>query len=111
MLNVVVNFLKTEKNCIGVLGGRPGKAHYIFGTTDKSFIYLDPHCVKETNDIDSFFCSSMFSIPHENIDPSMGLCFYVRNSAELLKLYDRFESQKKSLPFYSFSKSEMPLIV
>lgn len=30
----------------GILGGRPGKAHYIIGTTPKNFIYLDPHFVK-----------------------------------------------------------------
>jgi hypothetical protein len=34
----------------GILGGRPGKAHYIMGTTTKNFIYLDPHFVKENNE-------------------------------------------------------------
>jgi len=37
----------------------------------------------------------MFSIAHENIDPSMGLCFFVRNTAELLHLYDKFDAQQK----------------
>ena len=64
LLEVVINFLKQERNCIGILGGRPGKAHYIFGTTEKSFVYLDPHCVKDNNQIDSFFCQNMFSIAH-----------------------------------------------
>lgn len=36
----------------GILGGRPGKAHYIIGTTDKNFIYLDPHYVKEKQSTD-----------------------------------------------------------
>ena len=64
LLEVVINFLKQKRNCIGILGGRPGKAHYIFGTTEKSFVYLDPHCVKDNNQIDSFFCQNMFSIAH-----------------------------------------------
>ena len=32
---------------MGILGGKPGLAHYIVGYTDKSFVYLDPHCVKQ----------------------------------------------------------------
>jgi hypothetical protein len=32
---------------MGILGGKPGLAHYIVGYTNKSFIYLDPHCVKQ----------------------------------------------------------------
>ena len=64
---------------MGILGGRPGKAHYIFGTTEKSFIYLDPHCVKVQKNMESFFSDKIFSISHERIDPSMGLCFYVKN--------------------------------
>jgi hypothetical protein len=51
----VINLLKYERHCIGILGGRPGKAHYLIGTTEKSFIYLDPHCVKDNNEIHSFF--------------------------------------------------------
>lgn len=46
LLETIVRILKEESNCIGILGGRPGRAHYLVGTTDKSFLYLDPHCVK-----------------------------------------------------------------
>ena len=35
---------------MGILGGKPGLAHYIVGFTDKSFIYLDPHCVKRKDE-------------------------------------------------------------
>lgn len=35
----------------GILGGKPGKAYYIIGTSNKNFIYLDPHCVKEGDNI------------------------------------------------------------
>ncbi len=48
--------MKHERNFVGMLGGRPGKAHYLFGTTDKSFLYLDPHCVKYQTDLPSFMC-------------------------------------------------------
>ena len=48
MLKPVLKILKQDKNCIGILGGSNGKAHYIVGTTLENFIYLDPHCVKDT---------------------------------------------------------------
>lgn len=61
----------------GILGGRPGKAHYIIGATDKNFIYLDPHYVKENQSTEEFFSLNMFSMNHEKVDTSMGICFYV----------------------------------
>lgn len=33
LLEQTVNILKNEPNCVGILGGRPGRAHYIIGTT------------------------------------------------------------------------------
>jgi len=32
---------------MGILGGKTSLAHYIVGFTNKNFIYLDPHYVKE----------------------------------------------------------------
>lgn len=71
--------MKTEKNFVGLLGGRPGKAHYIIGTTEKSFIYLDPHCVKYQMDIESFLCETLFSMSHDKLDSSLGICLYFKN--------------------------------
>ena len=45
MLQSVIEIMKLSA-FMGILGGKPGLAHYIVGFTDKSFIYLDPHCVK-----------------------------------------------------------------
>lgn len=33
LLESVKDLLKKETTCVGILGGRPGKAHYIFGTS------------------------------------------------------------------------------
>ena len=46
MLKSVINIMKLN-SFMGILGGKPGLAHYIVGFTEKSFIYLDPHCVKK----------------------------------------------------------------
>lgn len=46
MLKSVLAIMKIN-SFMGILGGKPGLAHYIVGLTETSFIYLDPHCVKE----------------------------------------------------------------
>jgi len=45
MLASVISIMKLS-GFLGVLGGRPGRAHFIMGTTQSNFIYLDPHYVK-----------------------------------------------------------------
>lgn len=87
--------MKDEKNFVGILGGKPGKAHYIFGCTDKSFIYLDPHCVKNQEELDSFHCETVFSMPFSKIDPSIGVCFYFSNFSEMLYTHERLKSINK----------------
>ena len=46
MLQSVIKIMKLSA-FMGILGGKPGLAHYIVGFTEKSFVYLDPHCVKK----------------------------------------------------------------
>lgn len=74
---------------MGLLGGRPGKAHYIFGTTQKSFIYLDPHCVRHQLDIESFLCETLFSMPHDKIDPSLAICLYLHDFKQMVVTHER----------------------
>ena len=45
MLQSVVEIMKLD-GFMGILGGKPGLAHYLVGFTQNSFVYLDPHCVK-----------------------------------------------------------------
>ncbi len=45
MLQSILKLMKL-RSFMGILGGKPGLAHYIVGFTEKSFVYLDPHCVK-----------------------------------------------------------------
>jgi cysteine protease ATG4 len=89
MLNEVIKILRKEKNCVGILGGKVNKAHYIFGTSQHSFIYLDPHCVKNQMNIESFLCETLFSMPHERVDTSMGLCFYLSSFKEMILTHER----------------------
>jgi hypothetical protein len=69
----------------GVIGGKPGKALYFLGLHNQShFIYLDPHYVQTANgDVsqikDSYFCGSFRTCKAKNIDPSVGICYYLRD--------------------------------
>jgi hypothetical protein len=95
----------------GILGGRPGKAHFIIGATAKSFIYLDPHCVKEKSEAEEYFCMNMFSMGHEKVDTSMGLCFFVANYAEFVTLSDQLREIKNNSAFFSYSILDEPKLV
>lgn len=64
MLELIVDIVNKEPSFVGLLGGRPGKAHYIFGSSKDSFIYLDPHCVKHQTELEHFFCNKIFTMPH-----------------------------------------------
>ena len=78
MLQALLGAMRLE-SFAGVLGGRPGRAHYFVGTTDKAFFYLDPHCVKDCTEGDQFFSEQIFSMAHTKADTSMGLCFFVKD--------------------------------
>ena len=53
MLQAVVRLMKF-RSFMGILGGKPGLARYLVGYTDNSFVYLDPHCVKNNQQTEDF---------------------------------------------------------
>lgn len=77
----------------GVIGGRPGKALYLIGVhADGSYIYLDPHYVQEAQlnieDIkDTYSCLSFRACRPKSIDPSFGMCYYLKDLEELNIFY------------------------
>jgi hypothetical protein len=77
----------------GVIGGRPGKALYLIGVhADGSYIYLDPHYVQEAQlkveDIkDTYSCLSFRACRPKSIDPSFGMCYYLKNLEEVNNFY------------------------
>jgi hypothetical protein len=66
---------------------------------------LDPHCVKINQNAEDFLNETMFSMPQDKVDTSMGLCFYVHDYADLMKLYDELGMLKNDA-FYSYSLVE-----
>jgi hypothetical protein len=45
----------------------------------------------------------MFSMSHDKVDTSMGLCFYVENYAEFITLSDGLKDLKNNSAFFSYS--------
>ena len=77
----------------GMIGGRPKKALYFLGTYNRQhYIYLDPHYVQQatadtSNSQHTYFCGSFRVCKASSIDPSIGLCYYIRDLNELNHFY------------------------
>lgn len=74
----------------------------MLGKLADKYIYLDPHYVQEATskesvalDLTSFYCSQMMLIDKQKIDPSMGICFYVRDGPELLAFWKSINEIKQ----------------
>lgn len=66
-----------------------GSAHYFLGTLDdKKLIYLDPHTTQKASipnnfnnyeNINSYYCKDIKTLPLQNLNSSLGISFYIRN--------------------------------
>lgn len=54
---------------------------------------------------------NMFSMGHEKVDTSMGLCFFVGNYAEFVTLSDQLRELKNNSAFFSYSILDEPKLV
>lgn len=89
-----IKTLQTNSYFNGMIGGIPKRAYYFVGHTEDNFIYLDPHIVHQGSNrgeieinLNTFFCNYTLSLKSSKVHPSMGICFYVRNQAELDDLF------------------------
>lgn len=89
----------TFPQTVGIIGGRPRLAFYLFGHSfEKEILALDPHTVRPTNlhpNESEFTCDSPLIIPSlSKLDPSMALGFLVKSSFDLEDLLVRLEKTK-----------------
>ncbi|XP_051912539.1 cysteine protease ATG4D-like [Hippocampus zosterae] len=102
---------------LGMIGGRPGKAHYFLGKThDNRLFFLDPHYVQSSTSfselpekLPSYFCDQIRSISCGSINPSIGLCFYVAELEQLHSLMETFRTLKGN-KFLHFAKHTDPCL-
>ncbi|RIA84128.1 hypothetical protein C1645_784824 [Glomus cerebriforme] len=80
----------------GIAGGKPSSSYYFIGTQGDDLFYLDPHHsrpaleLKEIQnfteeEMATFHCDTLRKIPISQLDPSMLLGFYCKNSEEFEK--------------------------
>lgn len=77
---ITLQEMLANRQCVGVIGGRPKHALYFIGFQDEELIGLDPHCVRAIQNpsrstINSYCCSEPRKISFGNIDPTMATGF------------------------------------
>ena len=101
-----------HQTSLGVIGGVPKKALYLTGHVDKELVYLDPHYVQEAvnrrnlhANSSIFHCEEFRTLESSQVDPSMGLCFYIKSLNELDSLVKKINhvKEKKKNDFLSIS--------
>ncbi|KAI9208359.1 uncharacterized protein BJ171DRAFT_491094 [Polychytrium aggregatum] len=91
-------------HCVGIAGGRPNSSVFFIGYQGSKFIYLDPHysraavSMKDYNsytveDLSSYHCPTVRIMHISNLDPSLVIGFYCRNSLD----FDEFCKHAKKL--------------
>ena len=81
-----------------MIGGIPRKGLYFVGysESDHKLMYLDPHYVQEMVRLDNlqemmktFFCEDMRKCSREEMDPSVGLVFFIEGLKQLEELMEK----------------------
>eukprot|EP00924_Labyrinthula_sp_SR-Ha-C_P006742 maker-scaffold_29-snap-gene-3.29-mRNA-1 protein AED:0.07 eAED:0.07 QI:82/0.5/0.33/1/0/0/3/0/390 len=87
----IAGLMKLESS-VGIIGGKPRSSLYFVG--EEKLIYLDPHTVQSTievnfssgqsgaidlteNDLETYHCKQMRTLSFDDLDPSMAFGFYV----------------------------------
>ena len=106
-------FLFQSKNCLGFIGGKPGRAFYFIGFDhEQNLVYLDPHltqesintCISNSKQIESYFVKNIYRIKINNIQPSLTIGFIFRNVLEFNALINFLEINNNfTEKFFSYS--------
>ncbi|CAH8457652.1 unnamed protein product [Schistosoma rodhaini] len=92
----VVLRLFSDPAFVGLIGGRRKHSSYYVGCQNNSLIYLDPHFIQPTQNlnspkfsVDSWHCPIPKTMSAANLNPSCAVGFYCRTRGELSDLIDR----------------------
>ena len=100
---------------VGIIGGRPKHALYIYGYQDERVFYLDPHTTQTSVTVphdslripdNSFHTSTVESMHFSELDPSLALGFFCESEAVFDDLLDQLECQVLSQKPKLFEISE-----
>lgn len=66
------------KQCIGIIGGKPGSSYYFYGYQENYLLYLDPHVIQDSHNPQ--FQSNHINMLHINdLDPSICVGFFIKD--------------------------------
>jgi hypothetical protein len=93
-------------NNIGIIGGRGTKALYFVGRMNKSFIYIDPHYVKESvrkisnkeDLINNYRASDLLYLDVKDMTPSISMGFVCSNIKEFYNLVTELQEFNVEYP-------------
>eukprot|EP00455_Lapot_gusevi_P042727 TRINITY_DN5110_c0_g6_i1.p1 TRINITY_DN5110_c0_g6~~TRINITY_DN5110_c0_g6_i1.p1 ORF type:complete len:445 (+),score=97.05 TRINITY_DN5110_c0_g6_i1:142-1335(+) len=102
---------------VGFVGGRPNSSFYFVGCQDERVFYLDPHTVQDAARFDqdfctessSYHCSTIRSMPIQDIDPSLAIGFYCRTYQQFLQFWERAKKLTSGkCPLFSLAEHTPP---
>eukprot|EP00051_Salpingoeca_urceolata_P001441 m.41060 g.41060 ORF g.41060 m.41060 type:complete len:743 (+) comp11425_c0_seq2:519-2747(+) len=95
----------TNKECVGIMGGKPRHSLHFVGFQGDDLIGLDPHCCRDIVDMsshdfsyDTFHCASPRKVPFSQLDPSLAVAFYCETEEALHKVYELGTTQRQGVP-------------
>ena len=75
---------------MGFIGGENNKSYYFLGSRGEELVYFDPHKVhlylNDELDLDSYQNNKLGYLSLEKLSPTITICFYIQNEADLLLL-------------------------
>ncbi|KAL4445539.1 hypothetical protein ABPG74_004613 [Tetrahymena malaccensis] len=114
----IMKKLLSLKESVGMIGGKPNKAHYFLGFVGNDLLYLDPHYIQESvkksklmDNISTYFEEDIFKMPINKISTSLVFGFYFSDVDELNKFYKylrQLENEYKD-DFFLVIEKQTPL--
>ncbi|KAL4491249.1 hypothetical protein ABPG72_021635 [Tetrahymena utriculariae] len=114
----IMKKLLSLNQSVGMIGGKPNKAHYFLGFIGNDLLYLDPHYIKESvrqedlmNNLSSYFEEDIFKMPINQISTSLVFGFYFSEVDELNKFYKFLRQLEKEYQddFFLVIEKQTPL--
>lgn len=100
---------------LGFVGGKPNRSLYFVGKHGNRVLFLDPHVTREAVTLETDFgeinpdyhCDKVNSLQLSELDPSIGLGFYIRDEKSFEKFWEvALEFKKEEFPLFSCEREK-----
>jgi len=100
---------------LGFVGGKPNRSLYFVGKHGNHVLFLDPHVTREAVTLDSdfgeinpdFHCDQVNSLQLSELDPSIGIGFYIRDEKSFEQFWEvAWEFKKEDFPLFTCEREK-----